>query len=67
MLISILNSLTFCPFHLTVEATTGEADLTGLSTLVSMLANASLTKSNEGDKFRCVIVDSLRQYQKGDR
>lgn len=40
--------------------------MTGLSTLVTMIANATLTKSSAGDTFRKVFVDSLRLYERGE-
>ena len=49
-----------------MEATTGEASLTGLASIVSMLANASLTKRASGDTFRKIIVDELKMYEKGN-
>lgn len=49
-----------------VEATTGEASLTGISSIVAMLADASLTRSLSGDEFRKIFVEEIKCYERGE-
>ena len=48
-----------------VEATTGEASLTGLSSLIIMLANAVGTKSIGDDAFWRILIKELLRFERG--
>lgn len=49
-----------------MEATTGESLMTGLSTLVVMLADANGTKSLGGDQYWRTTIDALKIFEKGN-
>lgn len=48
-----------------VEATTGDASLSGISTLMMMLADGNATKSLGRDQFWSIIVKDLNRLERG--
>lgn len=52
-------------YYVLVEATVGEANLCGISSVVAMLASAVATKAIGYNAFWKVFVDELKLFERG--
>lgn len=64
MIVRCFSCLSKSPL-LVVEATVGEADLVGISSVVAMLASAKATKALGHNSFWKVFVDELKCFERG--
>lgn len=50
-----------------MEAATGEASLTGLSSLIMMIADANGVKELGGDAYWRAMVDEICRFEEGNK